>query len=236
MGEMIGNIAHQWRQPVNALALLLANLKDAHAFGELTEEYLLAQVERGNRLIQNMSGTIDDFRNFFRPNREPQAFRLGSAVQHALSIVESAFAHHHIEIDITVRRDATLMGFASEYSQVLLNLLSNAKQAIESRGIVPGRVHIEVDGDAHSAQLVVEDNGGGIAAEVLPKVFDPYFTTRAEGTGIGLYMSKMIIESGMKGRIQVANTASGARFVVVTPLAPDDDKQTAPDTGQGQPI
>lgn len=220
MGEMIGNIAHQWRQPINALSLLLSNLKDAQEFGELSPDYLIAQVNRGHGLIEGMSSTIDDFRNFFRPNREPQAFRLAAAVRGALAIVESAFAHHHIDMEVAVLRDATLLGFSNEYSQVLLNLLANAKEAIEARNVVPGRVRIEVDSDEHRARVVVQDNGGGIPAEVLPKIFDPYFTTRDQGTGIGLYMSKMIIESGMRGRIEVANAGDGARISIVTPVSP----------------
>jgi signal transduction histidine kinase len=218
MGEMIGNIAHQWRQPINALALLLANLQDASEFGELDEAHLRAQVGRGHEMIRKMSATIDDFRNFFRPNREPQPFRLCAVVKDALSIVESAFANHQIEIESACLSDATVVGFQNEYTQVLLNLLSNAKEAIETRKVGVGRVRITVDADAGEARLAVEDNGGGVPQEIMPKIFDPYFTTRAGGTGIGLYMSKMIIENNMRGRIEVVNVDGGARFIVVTPV------------------
>ncbi len=222
MGEMIGNIAHQWRQPINALALLLTNISDAHQYGELTRDYLDAQVGKGHKLIQRMSSTIDDFRNFFRPNRQPQPFLISSAVKAALSIVESAFANHHIGIVFTVHDEAVSDGFANEYTQVLLNLLSNAKEAIEGRGRTPGRVDISLQADETVARLTVRDNGGGIPADILPKIFDPYFTTRDHGTGIGLYMSKMIIETNMSGRIEAVNGDAGAQFTIVTPLAPGD--------------
>jgi signal transduction histidine kinase len=218
MGEMIGNIAHQWRQPINALALLLMNLKDAQQFGEMTDQYLASQIERGDQLIRKMSTTIDDFRNFFRPHRDKQAFLLSAAVRDALSIIESAYEQHRIEIEVSIREDAAVLGFRNEYTQVLLNLLSNAKEAIEARKVARGRVQIVIDCDGREARLTVRDNGGGIPPDVLPKIFDPYFTTRDGGTGIGLYMSKMIIESSMKGGIEARNTTDGAEFSVLTPV------------------
>jgi PAS domain S-box-containing protein len=218
MGEMIGNIAHQWRQPINALALLLMNLKDAQQFGEMTDQYLASQIERGDQLIRKMSTTIDDFRNFFRPHRDKQAFLLSAAVHDALSIIESAYEQHRIEIEVSIREDAAVLGFPNEYTQVLLNLLSNAKEAIEARKVARGRVQIVIDCDGREARLTVRDNGGGIPSDVLPKIFDPYFTTRDGGTGIGLYMSKMIIESSMKGGIEARNTTDGAEFSVLTPV------------------
>ena len=228
MGEMIGNIAHQWRQPINALALLLMNLKDAQQFGEMSDEYLASQIGRGDQLIRKMSTTIDDFRNFFRPNRDKQAFLLSVAVHDALSIIESAYEQHHIEIAVSIRNDASVLGFPNEYTQVLLNLLSNAKEAIEARKAARGRVEILVDCDGREARLTVSDNGGGIAPDVLPKIFDPYFTTRDGGTGIGLYMSKMIIETNMKGGIEARNTTDGAEFFVVTPVLRTEPRDVYP--------
>jgi PAS domain S-box-containing protein len=219
MGEMIGNIAHQWRQPINALALLLSNLQDAWECGELSGEYIKSQAERGNALIQRMSATIEDFCNFFKPNRAPQPFRVMTAVHDALAIVESAYEHSSIRIEVEARGDPLVLGFANEYTQVLLNLLANAKQAIRERGARNGRVNIVVEGEGDVARLTVRDNGGGIAPDIMGRIFDPYFTTRESGTGIGLYMSKMIIESNMSGRIAARNVDEGAEFSVVTPLA-----------------
>lgn len=218
MGEMIGNIAHQWRQPINALSLLLDNVKDAYEFGDLSQDYLAEQVKRGGQLIQRMSSTIDDFRNFFRPDRIKQPFAISGAARDAMAIIDSSYASARIELVLEVEHDAQVQGFHNEYAQVVLNLLSNAKDAILSRGIQGGRVVLRVDQLGDEARLEVTDNGGGIPEDVLPKVFDPYFTTREKGTGIGLYMSKMIIEKNMDGRIEVGNTDQGARIVVVIPV------------------
>lgn len=218
MGEMMGNIAHQWRQPINALSLVLANIKDAFEFGQLDEDYLDGQMERGINLIHKMSTTIDDFRNFFRPDRTPQPFSLAKAARDATMIVELAYAHARIDLALQVEAEAICQGLPNEYAQVVLNLLSNAKDAIVERGVDNGRVDIRIGQDEGRGSLILTDNGGGIPEDVLPKVFDPYFTTREKGTGIGLYMSRMIIEN-MGGRIEVANVNGGVQVTLTTPLA-----------------
>ncbi|MBM4182137.1 MAG: PAS domain S-box protein [Betaproteobacteria bacterium] len=232
MGEMMGNIAHQWRQPINALSLVLDNIRDAYEFGQLDRDYLDGQVERGGHLIHKMSTTIDDFRNFFRPDRNSQPFSLARAVRDALMIVDLAYAHANIALDIEADRDVTCLGFPNEYAQVVLNLLANAKDAIVARRIAAGRVLVRIEADAREGRLIVADNGGGIPEDVLPKVFDPYFTTREKGTGIGLYMSRMIIEN-MGGSVEVENAGEGARVSVRVPLA--DAPPATPNPHGAQP-
>jgi PAS domain S-box-containing protein len=221
MGEMIGNIAHQWRQPLNALAILLANIKDAYVYKELDEDYLDAATETGQTLLQKMSRTIDDFRNFFRPNREKMAFSLNKSIREAISIVDASFHNHQIKVDWQEGEDIAAYGFPSEYSQVLLNFLGNARDAILNQRQADGKVAIRLARTGDNVAVTVSDNGGGIPDDVLPKIFDPYFTTKEKGTGIGLYMSKMIIEGNMSGSIEVRNNANGAEFTVITPLAPN---------------
>ncbi len=221
MGEMIGNIAHQWRQPLNALGILLANIKDAHHFREIDDAFVEETMETGQALLQKMSSTIDDFRYFFRPNREKVAFSLNKAVRDALAMVKASFVEHRIEVDWREGEDITAHGFPSEYSQVLLNLLANARDAITQRKPANGKVTVRLARAGENAVLSVSDNGGGIAEEALPKIFDPYFTTKEKGTGIGLYMSKMIVEGNMDGRIEARNLEGGAEFAIVTPLAPE---------------
>lgn len=219
MGEMIGNIAHQWRQPLNALGLLLSNIQDAYAHHECDQEYLDESVARGQRLIGKMSGTIDDFRNFFKPDREKTRFSLEGAVRDALSVVEASFVSSGITVALDVEQGVSVVGFPNEYAQVVLNILGNARDAILTRKVQHGRVEIAIGQDEVQAYVSIRDNGGGIADEVMEKIFDPYFTTREKGTGIGLYMSKMIIENNMSGRIEVRNIPDGAEFRVVTPLS-----------------
>lgn len=223
MGEMIGNIAHQWRQPLNALGLLLDDMRDAWIHQELTRDYLDASVATGRRLIDKMSSTIDDFRNFFRPDREPLPFSLEKAAQEALSVVEASFQNGDIETRLTTVRDAVVTGFPNEYAHVILNILGNARDAIRLRRergeATSGRVEIVIDRNEDFAVVVIRDNGGGIPGAILDRIFDPYFTTREKGTGIGLYMSKMIIENNMNGRIEAGNAGEGAEFMITLPLA-----------------
>ena len=219
MGEMIGNIAHQWRQPINALAMVLANIQQAFHYNELTDDYLSASVENGNRLIQKMSATINDFRNFFLPDKEKTTFSAREQVNHAVSLVESSFKGQNIFIHPEADHDLELTGFPNEYSQVLLNLLSNSREAIKTSGVVEGHITIRLYKQDGKGCVSVSDNGGGIPAEVIDKIFEPYYSTKEMGTGIGLYMSKMIIERSMNGSITALNSGGGAEFIIVTPLA-----------------
>ncbi len=220
MGEMIGNIAHQWRQPLNALALLLANIKDAYEFDELNAETLDQSVEEGQRMIRRMSATIDDFRNFFRPNKKKVRFSVLQAVEDTLSILGASLKNHNILVTLEGEEDAVAWGYPNEYSQVLLNILSNAKEAILGRGNAEGRITIRLRTDGERIALAVRDSGGGIDEAIMAKIFDPYFTTKESGTGIGLYMSKIIVESNMNGRIEARNVEGGAEFTVSCPVAP----------------
>jgi len=225
MGEMIGNIAHQWRQPLNALGLLLYNIKDAYRFNTLDAAYLDQAVADGRRMVQKMSTTISDFSNFFRPDKEIVVFSALEQIREAIALVESSFLNSHISIHIDAPQDLKLIGFPNEYSQVLLNLLSNAKEAIlahkQTHQHFSGRVDIVLTEQDSQGCVSVADNGGGISAAVLNRIFDPYFSTKEQGTGIGLYMSKMIIERNMKGSITVKNIEGGAEFSVCAPLAKD---------------
>ena len=219
MGEMIGNIAHQWRQPLNTLGMLLYNIKEAYEFNELDREYLEKAFADGSRLVQKMSTTISDFSNFFRPDKEIVAFSAAKQINEAISLVEPSFRNNDLSIHFTAPQDLILLGFPNEYSQVLLNLLANAKDAILTHDNTAGWVDISLEERCGQGCLIICDSGPGIPDDMLEKIFEPYFSTKPQGTGIGLYMSKMIIERNMKGRITAENMECGARFTVYTPLA-----------------
>ncbi|NTV95316.1 MAG: PAS domain S-box protein [Thiobacillus sp.] len=219
MGEMIGNIAHQWRQPLNALGLVLTNIKDAYDFNELTGEYLDQTATQGERLIQKMSTTINDFRNFFRPDKELKAFSALDQIKEALSLVEASFRNNNIAISLAADADLLLLGFPNEYSQVLLNVLGNAKDAISAGGRTDGQVRITLNREGRTGCVAIRDNGGGIRDDILDKIFEPYFSTKKMGTGIGLYMSKMIVERNMSGSVSARNVEGGAEFTIRIPLA-----------------
>ncbi len=218
MGEMIGNIAHQWRQPLNALGLVLANIEDADHMQQLNPEYLQDLVRTGEGLIQQMSSTIDDFRHFFRPQKQPEPFSAVAAIEETLTLVSPGFVNHQIELRREMGEDIQILGFANEFSQVLLNLLGNAKDAVLIQRKQGGVVVIRLVRDESHAIVTVADNGGGIPAAVMEQIFEPYFSTKAQGTGIGLYMSKMIIENSMGGSIIAHNVDGGAEFTLTCPI------------------
>jgi len=217
MGEMIGNIAHQWRQPLNTLSMLLINLGDAHSYGELTGEKLKRSLKKGDLVIQKMSSTINDFRNFFRPDKERVGFSALKQILGAVAIVEASFAAEGIEIGLEAPEDVTLTGFPNEFSQVLLNLLSNARQAIQDGQRRPGRVRLHLQREAGFGVLTMRDTGGGVPEDLLERIFEPYFSTRATGTGIGLFMSRQIIEQNMAGRITARNLEGVTEFCLRVP-------------------
>ncbi|NLU34810.1 MAG: HAMP domain-containing histidine kinase [Wolinella succinogenes] len=216
MGEMIGNIAHQWRQPLSELGAILMNLQVKHHFKDLTEETFKAQVERTNEITAFMSHTISDFQNFFTPSKIKEPFSVRLACEKAIAIIEASLRYHNIILEFRERGDRIAYGYPNEYSQVVLNILSNAKDALISREISHPRIHIELINGKNYSVVKIEDNAGGIRAHPMEKIFEPYFTTKhsRQGTGIGLYMSKMIIEKNMDGIITVENTAEGARFKI----------------------
>ncbi|MDD5753388.1 MAG: ATP-binding protein [Methylococcales bacterium] len=218
MGEMMGNIAHQWRQPINALNLVLVNIEDAYRYNELTEEYLHQQVEKGERLVKTMSSTIDDFRNFFKSDGNQEVFDIERAIQNVLGILEASFKNNKIIVEIVTPQFVNTRGVEGQYRQTLLNILSNAKDALLERHVENAKIVITLAQENEFAVVRIGDNAGGIKDDVIEKVFDPYFTTRPEGSGIGLYMSKMIIENNMRGKLCVKNMDDGAEFVIKTEI------------------
>jgi signal transduction histidine kinase len=223
MGKMIGNIAHQWRQPLNALGLVIYNIQDAYRFNTLDAEYMDQAVADGRRMVEKMSTTISDFSNFFRPEKEIVVFSAMKQIKDAIALVESSFLNSNISIHVDALHDLNLLGFPNEYSQAILNLLSNAKEAIlaynQPHQHLHGRVDIILTEQDGKGWVSVRDNGGGIPIDILDRIFEPYFSTKESGTGIGLYMSKMIIERNMNGSIVARNIEGGAEFIVTTSLA-----------------
>lgn len=219
MGEMIGAIAHQWRQPLNALSLVLQNIQMQHRLGNLTEESMQRMSTKATSLIDRMSHTIDDFRNFFKPSKVAENFNLGKVIRSAAEILEGVLKSHSIELTIDCDESIELFGFSGEFSQVMLNLLGNAKDALLATKCSGPRIVVRAQRVEGRILVSVEDNGGGIDPAIIHKIFEPYFTTKEEGkgSGIGLYMSKMIVESNMGGAIVAENVAGGARFTIVLP-------------------
>ena len=214
MGEMIGNIAHQWRQPLNNIALIIQNLLLQYESGMLTPVEMENDIHTTMNTLLQMSHTIDDFRNFFRKDKEKQRFSLLPAVHSALALISATLKNHNIEVIVEGNDDVTAIGYQNEYAQVLLNIISNAHDAAVERAIPHPRICIRISGESVRSVLSISDNCGGIPDDVMPRIFDPYFTTRGpeRGTGIGLYMSKTIIEQNMGGLLTACNVGDGAEF------------------------
>ncbi|MBJ6723390.1 ATP-binding protein [Geomesophilobacter sediminis] len=215
LGEMINNIAHQWRQPLNELALIVQELPMMFDQNRFSREYLKESVAKFMRVVGHLSKTIDDFRNFFRPDQARVPFRLRDVVERTLSLVVENFRQQGVAIEVALTGDPVLEGYPNEFSQALLNILLNARDAFVDREIAaPRRIQIAGVEEGGHCVVTISDNAGGIDPAILDRIFDPYFTTRGpeQGTGIGLYLAKMIIEKNLRGRLSAANVAEGAQF------------------------
>jgi len=220
MGEMLSNISHQWRQPLNNVSLIVQNLLLEFEQGSLTVDLCRSYVEDSMKALTYMSQTIDSFRAFYHPDQERQLFVPGSAVADTVSLVREELQSHGIAIETVNVIDTCINGYRNEFSQVLLNIIVNAKEAILKRQPATPRIRIVCSQKGDTALITVSDNGGGIPPELMDKIFDPYFTTKFmyQGTGVGLYMSKMIIERHMEGKISVTNSGAGAEVAIELPL------------------
>jgi len=217
MGEMIGNIAHQWRQPLNTIGLIIQKLKFYNDNNFLDDKKLNSSVEKSMDIVNGMSKTIDDFRNFFAPNKEKELFSLYDLFKDTYAIVEDTFEENLIDFKIEMfEKDLKIEGYRNELSQVILNLISNSKDALIEKESTSSFFKITAKKVSKSIFITCCDNGGGIDNDILDKVFNPYFTTKDEGkgTGIGLYMSKEIIEKHMDGKINIFNTDVGVCFSI----------------------
>lgn len=221
MGEMIGNIAHQWRQPLNAVAVVMMKLELMNETKFKSTE-VEKMIKNTNDSLKFMSNTIDDFRRFFSPTKKKKRFIVSRAVFDVVNIVNAHFTGEDIKIEVDDNlKGFTMKGYKSELEQVILNLLNNAKDAIIKRRkespYFPGKIKLLLTRNDFLIRVTVLDNGGGINKNIIKKIFDPYFTTKfqSKGTGIGLYMSKMIIENDMGGELKVHNINDGALFEIL---------------------
>ncbi len=219
MGELIGIIAHQLKQPLNVINLSTALIVEDFEANELTKETLREFETRVSRNIHFMSSSIDDLRNFFRPDKKAESYSLKKAIDKAVSILSVAISNRGIELQIESEKDIEIHGFENELQQVILNILNNAKEVLIEKAIQDPKIVLKMEEKENSAVITIEDNGGGIPEDIIDKVFDSYFTTKGEkGTGIGLNLSKMIVEDSMGGKISVINSENGALFTIELPI------------------
>jgi len=219
LGEMISNIAHQWRQPLSELSSIFMNIKFKHGMDKLDKDTMDKKSKEAEIVLDYMSHTIDDFRNFFMPKKDREEFYLHDAIKSVMTIISSALDYNNIKVETEINKNLKLNTFINEYEQVLLNIISNAKDVLIQNKIENPIIKIYAEEQEGFVILYIEDNGGGIKVNPKSKIFEPYFTTKGDGdgTGIGLYMSKIIVDKNMKGKLRVRNTTDGAKFVIIVP-------------------
>jgi len=214
MGDLINNIAHQWRQPLNTLGMLIQRLPLFYEMGEFNKTFLDSSADKAMKLIQQLSRTIDDFGSFFRPDTEMSNFSVNQILGQTIDLVQANLTDQKISLDVNVQGAPHVNGYRNEYSQVLLVVLLNARDILLERRIDKPVIKVTSFMEHDRSVVLIADNGGGIGKDIMEKIFDPYFTTKGPdvGIGIGLFMAKSIIEKNMNGNITVANTPDGAEF------------------------
>lgn len=228
MGEMIGNIAHQWRQPLSELGIVLYKMKKVYKKNvEEESKEFLTTYDDSKLVIKKMSDTIEDFRNFFNPHRPKEAFSMKGALDEAMLVMQGTLQRHEIKLNVINTDEVWIKGYLSEFSQVLINLLNNSKDAFNKKSVDNRVIILEIKKiDNNYAIISFKDNAGGIENKVLDKIFEPYFTTKhaSMGTGLGLYMSRMIIQNSMEGTLEAENCGDGVCFYIKVPVCIDKEK------------
>ncbi|WP_300451024.1 HAMP domain-containing sensor histidine kinase [uncultured Helicobacter sp.] len=236
MGEMIQNIAHQWRQPLNSLMMLIQSFKSKAMQNKLDNEFVLQQTQYGMKIATEMSNTIENFRNFFRPETSTEVFEPATSIWDSLELLKEQIKENHIYIDVLIKKaNLSVNGYQNSFMQVILILINNAIDALKlkAQSNEDFKAHIEIllDKVGYNIVLCIKDNAGGIGLEDKTKVFEPYFTTKHKsvGTGVGLYMAKQIIERHFNGSIDVSNTQwkehfFGAEFNIHIPTQGSDNE------------
>ncbi len=228
MGEMIGNIAHQWRQPLSIISTASSGIKFQKEFSTLTDENLYKMCDTINNNAQYLSKTIDDFKNFIKGDRTKHIFNLYNIIDSFLHLIDGTVKSHNIKIILELNKAIEIDGYSNELMQCFINIFNNAKDILAENKITDKLIFITAIEQDDKVIIKIRDNAGGIPEDVLPKIFEPYFTTKdkSKGTGLGLHMTHDLIVDGMNGSIEAYNVEYkhgdiayiGAEFIIILPL------------------
>jgi signal transduction histidine kinase len=220
MGELLSMIAHQWKQPLNVLAILNQSVHFKYHKNKLDDDFIDYFHKNSQKQINHMSNTIDDFSNFFKPEKEKTHFCINKTIEHILEMINPVFIKNNIDIEVDTKDEFIIKGYQNELGQAILNIINNAKDALLEKDLQNKKIEISLKQSDNNIELTISDNAGGIPDELIQKIFEPYFSTKNEkkGTGIGLYMTKIIIEDHMKGKLIVQNGENGAIFCIELPI------------------
>ena len=229
MGEMIGNIAHQWRQPLSVISTAATGMQMQKEYGVLSDEQFNNTCEAIDRNAQYLSKTIDDFKNFIKGDRIKQEFNLSDNIHSFLNLIEGSSKNDHINILLELDDNIKINGYQNELTQCFINIFNNAKDALNQNDIENKIIIISTSIKNHNVIINIKDNANGIPNDILLKIFEPYFTTKhqSQGTGLGLHMSYGLIVDGMHGTIRATNVEFivdkqeyyGAQFTITLPLS-----------------
>lgn len=221
LGEMIGNIAHQWKQPLSVITTSATGIKMQKEYGELSNEFLDNSLDGINDSALFLSQTIDTFQNFIKYNKNLQDVILQNELDNALEIINSSVSNNFIEIkkSIDYSKPIKYSLVTGELIQVVVNILNNAKDALLEKKPKEPWIHLALYKENEKIIIYIEDNAGGVPPQIINKIFNPYFTTKGKykGTGIGLHMSKRIVQESLEGKLYVKNTIDGAKFFIELP-------------------
>jgi C4-dicarboxylate-specific signal transduction histidine kinase len=221
MGEMLGNISHQWRQPLMEISSIFLPIEaKINLDMPIENDEILESIQKLNDITVFMSTTIDDFKNFFASDKAKIHFEVLEQIKSTINIISNSLKMYEIKLDIIIQKNPVLLGYKNEYSQVLINIINNAKDILIQRKIQNPKIKIVISENSKNIITKIEDNGGGIKINPIEKVFDPFFTyEKLNGSGIGLFMSKLIIENNMNGKLLANNNKDGAVFTIIIPKA-----------------
>ena len=221
MGEMLNMIAHQWRQPLNAISASAISIAMKQEIDTVTEKDLLDHANFVQELTQKMSKTVNDFMNFFKPAQEKATFLFSSLLESITSILGAQLQNRGIELVVHAEENYTIDSYDKELSHILINLIANARDAYHDHPSNNQKIEVGLHQDGEHTIIDVIDHAGGIPEEIIDKIFDPYFTTKEQGkgTGIGLYMSRRMVHEILGGTLEVCNYEDGAKFSIVLPLS-----------------
>ena len=217
MGEMMSLIAHQWKQPLSAISATSSGLHIKIELDMYDKEFFLNSLTKIEELVNHLSTTIDDFSNFFKPSKIKKEFYLYEAVNKALSIATYSLSKKSIDLVLDLDKSLRVKTFQNELIQVLLNIIKNAENILIKREIENPKIYIRLFEKDGKKIIEIEDNAGGIDKKIISKIFEPYFSTKAtkDSTGLGLYMSRFIVEDSLGGELKVRNSENGAVFSII---------------------
>lgn len=220
IGKISINMLDECEESISSLNFILQNINTIHKQIDFKNELVKKSMEQLHKIVNEMHLKNEELKNFIKPNEVKKEFYLDEVVMESLSMLEETFMSHNIKIDYNFSKSINLFGFPTEFSQVIFNILQNAKDALIEKNITSKKVFVSIKKDQEFAYVYILDNAGGVSSNIIDSIFEPYFTTKSykKASGLGLFISKIIIEENMQGKLEFENASEGAKFIIKLPL------------------